>query len=358
MIYSLIACLPSLAAYDELLQPTKVSVISCKTPLKRSKFITEPDENSLRVDHISRQDSAEFSDDDIEMPTRIELDGDSDEEAPANVASGELRVSLEQIRQSLQSQEQHQAERRRKAKLQRLRFKSQINPNQNKNAEAELQKEISKADFQRMQIIGQFNLGFIIVKLDDDLFIVDQHAADEKYNFEMLQRMTQLEHQRLTVPQTLELTAVNEMILLDHLPVFEKNGFRFEINEQGEMKEGKTDLRRDSLTSLLFPTAAATRKVRLLGKPYSKNWEFGKEDIDELIFMLQDAPEGTICRPSRIRAMFASRACRKSVMIGKALHRSTTMKRLITQMGEIEQPWVSEASTCYTWGSSSSSRRG
>lgn len=38
--------------------------------------------------------------------------------------------------------------------------------------------------------------------------------------------------------------------------------------------------------------------------------------------------------------MFASRACRKSVMIGKALSRSE-MQRLITQMGEIEQPWVS-----------------
>jgi len=86
--------------------------------------------------------------------------------------------------------------------------------------------------------------------------------------------------------------------------------------------------------------------VRLLGKPHSKRWEFGKEDIDELIFMLQDAPEGTICRPSRVRAMFASRACRKSVMIGTALSRNTTMKRLITQMGEIEQPWVCK---CTIW---------
>lgn len=79
----------------------------------------------------------------------------------------------------------------------------------------------------------------------------------------------------------------------------------------------------------------------MLGKPHCRRWEFGKEDIDELIFMLQDAPEGTICRPSRVRAMFASRACRKSVMIGTALNRTTTMRRLITQMGEIDQPWVS-----------------
>ncbi|EDX07202.1 GD25620 [Drosophila simulans] len=107
------------------------------------------------------------------------------------------------------------------------------------------------------------------------------------------------------------------MVLLNHIDVFEKNGFKFEVDHE----------------------APATKKVRLLGKPHSKRWEFGKEDIDELIFMLQDAPEGTICRPSRVRAMFASRACRKSVMIGTALSRNTTMRRLITQMGEIEQPW-------------------
>lgn len=201
-------------------------------------LITQPISPKTSPDSapVSTQESAELSDDDIEMPTRIELDGNSDEETLANVASGELCTTLEQIRASLHAQEQQQADRRRKAKLQRLRFKSEINPNQNQKAEAELQKEISKADFERMQIIGQFNLGFIIVKLEDDLFIVDQHAADEKYNFEMLQRVTQLEHQRLTVPQTLELTAVNEMILLDHLPVFEKNGFRFEIDEQGELR--------------------------------------------------------------------------------------------------------------------------
>ena len=38
-----------------------------------------------------------------------------------------------------------------------------------------------------MTILGQFNLGFIVTKLGDDLFIIDQHATDEKYNFETLQ---------------------------------------------------------------------------------------------------------------------------------------------------------------------------
>lgn len=48
-----------------------------------------------------------------------------------------------------------------------------------------------------MEVVGQFNLGFIIARLSSDLFIVDQHAADEKYNFEMLQRTTRLQPQKL-----------------------------------------------------------------------------------------------------------------------------------------------------------------
>lgn len=323
-------------AYDLLTKPQNTPRIDCKvlTPIKSRRSIFEFKTDAKALDkqespaelnsqppsftQLSEEtDIASDEDDHIELPTQIEFDEEMEEGLPSNFSSGEITTSLEEIASSLKAHEQQQRDRRTRTKLQRLRFKTEINPNQNTSAEAELQREIDKEDFARMEIIGQFNLGFIIVKLEDDLFIVDQHATDEKYNFETLQRTTQLEYQRLAVPQNLELTAVNEMVLLNHIDVFEKNGFKFKVDHE----------------------APATKKVRLLGKPHSKRWEFGKEDIDELIFMLQDAPEGTICRPSRVRAMFASRACRKSVMIGTALSRNTTMKRLITQMGEIEQPW-------------------
>ncbi|XP_017472957.1 PREDICTED: mismatch repair endonuclease PMS2 isoform X2 [Rhagoletis zephyria] len=242
-----------------------------------------------------------------------------DAESTANYYScGIMRITLEEISQNIKAEEKLKARDResKKARLERLRFQSEINPSQNQKAEEELQREITKDTFAKMEIIGQFNLGFIIVKLDTDLFIIDQHATDEKYNFEMLQRTTVLQSQPLAVPQPLELTVANEMLLLDNLPVFQKNGFKFEINEN----------------------APPTKKVKLLCKPSSQQWQFGKEDIDELIFMLQDAPAGTVCRPSRIRDMFASRACRKSVMIGTAL-KTATMKQLVTHMGEIEHPW-------------------
>jgi len=199
-----------------------------------------------------------------------------------------------------------------------LKFKAQIKASDNKNAEAELQKQIKKTDFAEMEIFGQFNLGFLITGLKSDLFIIDQHATDEKYNFETLQKTTVIKSQKMVVPQKLELTSVNESILIDNLPVFEKNGFHFEIDEN----------------------APTTEKVSLTSLPISKNWTFGKEDIDELIFMLSEAGEDSSehFRPSRVRAMFASRACRTSVMVGTSLSMGD-MCKLVRHMGEIEQPW-------------------
>ncbi|XP_075168627.1 mismatch repair endonuclease PMS2 isoform X2 [Haematobia irritans] len=285
-----------------------------------SKTVTKLEvckEGLLGHDVLDTNEQIKLQDEEINTENEkiVELDkSDSDDDFP-KITCNEMKTSITEI-ESLLRAEVKMIENRQKSKIERLRFKSEINPNQNKSAEEELQKEINKSHFAQMEILGQFNLGFIITKLETDLFIVDQHATDEKYNFETLQKITALQHQPLTIPQALDLTAVNEMVLIDHLSVFEKNGFKFEINQY----------------------AQPTKKVRLLGKPFSRNWEFGKEDIDELIFMLQDAPEGTICRPSRIRAMFASRACRKSVMIGQAL-KKTTMEVLVKHMGEIDQPW-------------------
>ena len=63
----------------------------------------------------------------------------------------------------------------------------------------------------------------------------------------------------------------------------------------------------------------------------------GPDEVDEMIFMLSDTP-GTMCRPTRLRAMFAMRACRRSVMIGTALSKSV-MRNIVDHMETLEQPW-------------------
>ncbi|XP_054425074.1 mismatch repair endonuclease PMS2 [Pteronotus mesoamericanus] len=224
-----------------------------------------------------------------------------------------LEFSMSSLVQRLK--QLHQQEQHRGGQQNYRRFRAKICPGENQAAEEELRKEISKTMFAEMEIIGQFNLGFIVTKLDADVFIVDQHATDEKYHFEMLRQHTVLQGQRLLVPQTLNLTAANEAVLLENLEIFRKNGFDFVIDE----------------------SAPVTERAKLISLPTSKNWTFGPQDIDELIFMLSDSP-GVMCRPSRVRQMFASRACRKSVMIGTALNTSE-MKKLITHMGEMDHPW-------------------
>lgn len=75
----------------------------------------------------------------------------------------------------------------------------------NVSAANELERVFNQKDFLRMQVIGQFNLGFIIARLGQDLFIIDQHASDEKYNFERLGATTTLNRQPLLHPQVSKL---------------------------------------------------------------------------------------------------------------------------------------------------------
>nr|XP_046234187.1 mismatch repair endonuclease PMS2 isoform X2 [Scatophagus argus] len=225
-----------------------------------------------------------------------------------------LQFSLQELAGKMKRLRDQQAQRAGEV-LRYRRFRAKINPGENQSAEDELKKEISKDMFKQMEIIGQFNLGFIIAKLNSDIFIIDQHATDEKYNFEMLQQHTVLQGQKLIAPQKLHLTAVSENVLIENIEIFQKNGFEFLIDEDAQVME----------------------RIKLVSLPTSKNWTFGPADIEELIFMLTDSP-GVMCRPSRVRQMFASRACRKSVMIGTALSVSE-MKKLLVHMGEIEHPW-------------------
>ncbi|XP_026814676.1 mismatch repair endonuclease PMS2 [Rhopalosiphum maidis] len=267
--------------------------------------------NSIKmseIKNVSVEDINTYELSKIKTNSSIEIDTSI---APEKRKFAVVETNLEQIKQRLRNL-RFQTSEKQKTKT---RFYATIDPSKNQQAEGELSREISKDMFSKMNIIGQFNLGFIITKLDADLFIVDQHATDEKYNFETLQNKTKITSQKLVVPQQLELTAVNEMILMENIHIFQINGFEFQFQHDAE----------------------PTKKVKLTKIPMSNNWSFGKEDVDELLFMLQDAPN-TLCRPSRVRSMFASRACRKSVMIGTVLNLSD-MRKLIDHMGDIEQPW-------------------
>ena len=105
---------------------------------------------------------------------------------------------------------------------------------------------------------------------------------------------------------------MSQSILLDNIHIFNANGFEFEIGEE----------------------------IKLKTIPMSRNTIFGKSDVDELLHILNEGSDvlGGTPRPSKVRSMFASRACRSSVMIGDALSKKD-MYKLVSQLSNLEQPW-------------------
>ncbi|XP_037082380.1 mismatch repair endonuclease PMS2-like [Pollicipes pollicipes] len=196
------------------------------------------------------------------------------------------------------------------------RFRATIQPSENSAAEQELKLQIKKEDFLEMEVLGQFNLGFLVTRLGEDLFLIDQHASDEKFNFERLSRQP-LAKQPLVVPQELELPAVSEETLLSRPEPFAEAGFQVSVDE----------------------SAPPGRRLRLLAAPAVQGVVCGRADLEELIWLVQESPGPlTAIRPSRVRAVLASRACRTSVMIGTALS-PAGMTRLVRNMADMEQPW-------------------
>ena len=235
-----------------------------------------------------------------------------------------------------------------------------------------LERVFRKADFAKMRVVGQFNLGFILCVLGSDLFIVDQHASDEIFNFERLQRTTTLNRQPLIAPARLDLTAAEEQTVRRHMDVFLANGFGFcEDAERGAVGAPLGDGDdADADAECGVGCCLALRSV-----PFSKGTTFGVADVQELIGMLDDGayaapartqlsvglssgkaaeprrnenengnenenelPAADVLRPSRVRAMLAMRACRSSIMIGTALD-ARRMRAVLRNLATLKAPW-------------------
>lgn len=186
-------------------------------------------------------------------------------------------------------------------------------------ADAALSRVLTKDKFRSMHVVGQFNLGFIVAASGSDLFILDQHACDEKVRYEKYCAGLELQQQPLIIPAPLDMTAGEELVVLEHMDVFQANGFKFAVDED----------------------AVPGRRVRLAAIPFSKQRQFGVEDVKELASMLAADPymarRGDVRLP-KIKYMLASRACRTAIMIGDPLKRDA-MRRVVHGMAVLDQPW-------------------
>ena len=182
-------------------------------------------------------------------------------------------------------------------------------------------KTIEKNDFLDMKIIGQFNKGFIITKLNSHIFIIDQHASDEKQNYEKLLNEIKLTKQPTISPIKIDLLSIAEKnTIFSQKEIYSQLGF--DITKD-----------MDNLYLLTFPSIYSycfkyEDFINIFHKLQDKNFKIGeKEELIKKLF-LSDS----------VLRYIATKACRMSIMVGDDLSLNQ-MKNVVKKMANLLSPW-------------------
>ena len=196
-------------------------------------------------------------------------------------------------------------------------------------------------------------------------FIVDQHASDEKCNYERLLTNLQIRSQPLLRPASVHCDAAELELAIEHKDALAAHGFLVDreyktvvverrrrgeddneddaVDGNGDGGEGKggevaAAVANANSTTLTTAKVAVPNSLLVSGVPVLAYHSIKATDVLELTQQL--VLYGKIVR--RMRAVWhsvATRACRSSIMIGKTLD-CRVMERILRRMGALDQPWA------------------
>lgn len=125
---------------------------------------------------------------------------------------------------------------------------------------------------------------------------------------------------------------------IENMEVLNRNGFDITVDDSEDRDPSKPRLGlvgQPVSKSVTFDVKGACEKFHFMSSPEVHfaihEWRFDVPspcllDLEELLSLMHDRPTGQMVRCSKVRAMFASRACRKSVMIGDSLNHQQMVK--------------------------------
>ncbi len=175
-------------------------------------------------------------------------------------------------------------------------------------------KLLSDEPLKRYRIIGQVFETYWLITLDDDLYIVDQHAAHEKINYEhFVKRFNSIEAapgQRMEPPLVISLSPLRMVCLERYISIFEKLGFEIE------------DFGSDSVAIRAIP-------LDLYG--------FDKEEL--FLRLLEDLSEKeALFPPTAVMEKLASMSC-KAAIKGNMRFDAIEMENLMTELMTLDNPY-------------------
>jgi len=159
-------------------------------------------------------------------------------------------------------------------------FKSK--PFEVKHQDKKIEVKSDSKEYLYIKVIGQLNKTYIIGEDDENLVLIDQHAAHEKVLYEKITKEINNDNvrlQELLIPEIIEVNQHEKKIIQNNISVFKKIGF--EIEEFGE-KEFKI-----TTHPVIIRSKAATLFVReaislLIEKEKAENEEVLKKIISTL----------------------------------------------------------------------------
>ena len=103
------------------------------------------------------------------------------------------------------------------------------------NAQQQMFETSSPIEKDADKIIGQYKDTYILIETEDGLEIVDQHIAQERYNYEKLQNEKEIVSQLLFVSDVIELSASEVELVKNNLEKFEHFGYGIEFLSDTEL---------------------------------------------------------------------------------------------------------------------------
>lgn len=99
------------------------------------------------------------------------------------------------------------------------------------NAAPQAEAEIRLPRFSDLRYVGQVMRCYLLAEFESALYVVDMHAAHERYNYNLIRRAfrdKRIDSQQLLVPVVVELGAEGQLRCLERLAVFARWGFEWE----------------------------------------------------------------------------------------------------------------------------------
>lgn len=146
----------------------------------------------------------------------------------------------------------------------------------NKYEPSEDEPKTSAEDIPQFRLIGEAFRTYIIIELNNSLYIIDKHAAHERMNFERLKSSTVIHSQVLLSPVIVHLSKDEYSAVCDNLELYAKCGFLVEDfgGSSVAVRECPSILDNEDIEDLIVETAGKLLNGKTDITPEQMDWIF------------------------------------------------------------------------------------